>query len=352
MKTIHIVTTKIGTGKGGISTALLGFYEQLSSNTDININLITSHDSSNKFRLFFLALLNLLSNCKKGDVVWLHCGPYVSIIRKVCLAIVGKIMGGEIYFHMHSPQFSVYLENKSFRFFFKFLSKFLSGVIVLTPWWKDLLGRKVSKLNCPILVVPNPLDTVMVSSASEQKSSRNLENCKIKILSMARVTDLKGFDLVIDTMSHLPSNYELTIAGDGPFLQDLKERSVRKNLQSRVTFLGWVNYNDKAALLKSHDIFCLPSKYDSFGMGFIEAMASGLPVVAYNIDAIPDVVPHKIAGYLIKNYSIDELQEAIIEISENLDDYGVAAKSYVLNKYHPVKVCKNLLSQFSPSSID
>jgi glycosyltransferase involved in cell wall biosynthesis len=132
---------------------------------------------------------------------------------------------------------------------------------------------------------------------------------------MTRVVKGKGVDLLIESVPLLPEYVRVVIAGDGAQLLFLKERVSELNIKHRVDFRGWVDGPTKESLFGEADIFCLPSSYDSFGMGFIEAMAHGLPVVALDWGPIKDVVPHGKCGLLVKRPEPVLLAEAICRLA-------------------------------------
>ena len=82
-----VFSTDVGIGKGGISTALVSVKEQLLKKN--NVTFFASHSQSKKF-LWLRSLLFTINNVKKGDVVWLHCGLWLSIFRKIYNCPAGK----------------------------------------------------------------------------------------------------------------------------------------------------------------------------------------------------------------------------------------------------------------------
>ncbi|HET8817579.1 MAG TPA: glycosyltransferase family 4 protein, partial [Pseudidiomarina sp.] len=112
----------------------------------------------------------------------------------------------------------------------------------------------------------------------------------------------------------------------------------------RVTFVGWVDYDDKITLLRQCDVFCLPSRYDSFGMGFIEAMAAGLPVVAYDLPAIRSVVQHERTGYLLSTLTAEHVATALQQAYEHKLRLGSHGKEHVRQEFTAEQAVLRLLT--------
>jgi glycosyltransferase involved in cell wall biosynthesis len=336
---IYSVSTKLEDGKGGISTALVGFRQSnaLSGN---NVRYLCSHDDAQAFLPFWRTLFTLLFRVKPGDVVWFHCAQWLSMLRKYVLALVVKAKGGKVVFHFHSPRTKDYLLNPRWRWLPKLLAALADGMVVLTPWWQKLFSEHLPAHTDKVFVCPNPLDSQLLQQAEQPHQSAD----DGKLFCMARLVEEKGVQDAIRCLSALPESFTLTIAGDGPYRPMLESIVTELGLQQRVTFVGWLSHQQKVAQLLSHNVFILPSRYDSFGMSFIEAMACGVPVVALARDAIPDVVPHKIAGWLSESAEPEALAEGVGYCSDHCVSLGKRAKDYVHQQYNPNKLASALQS--------
>jgi glycosyltransferase involved in cell wall biosynthesis len=328
---IYIVSTEIQQGRGGISTALVG-YREAESLKEQAITFVSSHCGKQKLSIFIKAWVQLSLHANKNDVVWLHCGNWFSILRKCVLSFIPKLRSAKVVFHFHAQAMDGYLEHWLMRFFIKFLCFYANGIVLLTPWWQKRFIDVFPEYKNKFSVVPNPLDESLTYAARE-KNDHNIETKNIKLLAMSRLVPGKGFEAAIRTLTQLPSNYSLSIAGDGPLMSELKELSKSLGLMNRITFLGWVDYKQKIEVLKQHHIFLLPSKYDSFGMGFIEAMAFGLPVVALRFQATPDVVIHNETGVLCDNDHAIELANAVVICVSRYSEMSPACKNHVLTLF-------------------
>jgi glycosyltransferase involved in cell wall biosynthesis len=106
-------------------------------------------------------------------------------------------------------------------------------------------------------------------------------------LYLGRLDPRKGIKLLIRRLSEVtrqfPMNqYSLTIAGRGCYEEGLRKYARKQGVDTRVSFIGWVDKTDHADLFKSHDVLLVPSFYEPYGNVVTEALELGLPVVSSN----------------------------------------------------------------------
>ena len=96
-------------------------------------------------------------------------------------------------------------------------------------------------------------------------------------------------------------------------------------------------------MLSQTDVFFLPSKLDSFGMGYLEAMSSGIPVVGLNFQAVPYVVGHDIAGVLCDDDDPETLAAAVVLAYEQKERLGQGGKVTVKQQFDPERLSNKLI---------
>ena len=104
----------------------------------------------------------------------------------------------------------------------------------------------------------------------------------------------------------------LVLVGDGPDLGRAMELARSSGINDRIELSGVVD--NVAPYLQSADLLLLPSDSESFGLVALEAMASGVPVVASKVGGLPEVVPDKKAGFLIQAGNIEEMSLRSIQL--------------------------------------
>ena len=155
----------------------------------------------------------------------------------------------------------------------------------LADWGRDMGAREV-------IVIPNGVDT---EKFKVQSSKLKVDDNTI-LITTSRLIEKNAVGDIIESLKYLPENVSLKILGIGPLESALKLQTVNCKLQTRVQFLGHVDYSEIPSYLHNADIFIRPSLSEGFGNSFIEAMASGLPVIATPVGGIPDFLRHEVTG--------------------------------------------------------
>ena len=172
---------------------------------------------------------------------------------------------------------------------------------------------------------------------------------KFTILSVCRFYPRKRLDVLLRAGARLRDSIpelEIRIVGNGPEDRRLKAICRELNLSSIVHWLGDLPVNRLAEEYNRADIFCLPSVQEGFGIVFLEAMASGKPIVAARSAAVPEVVR---SGILAEPDNVDALAEAITGLYRNPDRrhaLGSAGRVDV-EQFEMNRVAKIFLSQLA-----
>lgn len=141
---------------------------------------------------------------------------------------------------------------------------------------------------------------------------RRIPDAVVRCLAVARLVERNGLDDLIDAMALLErGRYQLEIVGSGPHEGALRERVRRLGLESHVGFTGWLDHAEVARRHRAADIFTLAPRVESFGNAFVEALASGLPIIGSTAGGIPELVEHGRHGLLATPRRPNELAHAI-----------------------------------------
>jgi glycosyltransferase involved in cell wall biosynthesis len=166
-----------------------------------------------------------------------------------------------------------------------------------------------------VVVIPNGVDLKMFIG----KNDRILLDGEPSILYIGHFSRLKGVDILIHAIANLKSefpNVKLHLVGRGndrAFALQAKKLDIEKH----VIFHSWAQQSMVASYYKSADICVFPSRLEGFGIVILEAMASGIPVIASNIPTFRELISNGIDGCLFKSEDADALSREVIALYRN-----------------------------------
>lgn len=201
----------------------------------------------------------------------------------------------------------------------------------------------------PVEVVPNGVDIAHFGSGipeallNETKDALGKKMGDVFLVTTSRLVRKNAVDDVIRALPSLPTNVQFVICGAGSERRTLEKQAARLRVSDRVHFLGKVMYTDIPRYLKACDIFIRPSRSEGMGNSFVEAMATGLPVIATQEGGIADFLfdekrnrDKPITGWAVDKDSPKEIAEAVQEIMsrpEKVRAVVATAKQMVIEKY-------------------
>ncbi|NTW01233.1 MAG: glycosyltransferase family 4 protein [Oscillochloris sp.] len=207
-------------------------------------------------------------------------------------------------------------------------------VLTTSNYCRQKIAEHYGLPDWKVRIIPEGIDlahwrTRLSSSGSSTRDDHS-------ILCVARQYSRKHIADLLHAFAALRLRFPkacLTIIGDGPEHQALKNLAATLGLGPEIRLLGPIpNDNDVLDWYRRSTIFCLPSVQEGFGIVFLEAMAAGLPIVATNAAAIPEVVPDRKAGILVPPGDVPALTEALAELLARPDlraAYGAFGQHYV-----------------------
>jgi len=204
----------------------------------------------------------------------------------------------------------------------------------------EMVKRQVSEIN------PNKNIRVI-------KPGLDFEKFKISELKeknaiyVGRLSEEKNVIGLLRAFKKIKSG-KLIVVGGGPEEEMLKRFAKDNGLDQKIKFVGW--RDDPENFLKKASVFILPSIYESFGHVFLEAMASGLPIIAFKpndktiITAADEIVKDGKTGFLVENEKgMGEKIEELLEDEKLRKKIGREARNEV-EKYSWKKTAKEILN--------
>jgi len=162
-----------------------------------------------------------------------------------------------------------------------------------------------------VRIIPNGLDISRYRPASNRGPVRRL-------IMVGNLRPEKGHDTLLEALPAILAaepNVALQIVGDGALRESLTDSIRRRGLSRHVTMLG--EREDVPELLSASDVFVFPSKSEAFPNAVLEAMASGLPVVASRVGGIPELIESGHTGVLVEPGNGRQLADATLQLIRN-----------------------------------
>ena len=225
----------------------------------------------------------------------------------------------EDYIQNYAPILREKISKKIGRDIVKFYLKTANHILAPTPQTAQTV-RKYG-IDTPVELLPTGIpdsmfkvDTGAVEKMREEVFSRfpQLKDRKI-LLFAGRVAKEKNLPFLLPVLKRVNQLLEtsasasdgaskgaaLLVAGDGNFMQELKDLVEQQQLAQDVFYLGYVERDDLASLYHLVDVFTFPSKTETQGLVTVEAMAAGLPVVAIGEMGTMDVMQGDNGGFMV-----------------------------------------------------
>jgi L-malate glycosyltransferase len=168
---------------------------------------------------------------------------------------------------------------------------------------------------------------------------------------VGRLSADKGISFLLRALANLPTSsaqpVHAVIVGDGEYRSALEAEARTLGLSEQVHFLG--NRRDTPLLYAAFDIFVLPSLREGFPMVLLEAMASGLPVIATRVGDVDRIVEHEVSGLVIEPADSAALQRALqtlILMPERAKHMGAASRERVERNFTSAKMAHEYFSMY------
>ncbi|WP_434926540.1 glycosyltransferase family 4 protein [Shewanella sp. HL-SH2] len=329
------------TSNGGIASVVKTFYKE-SKNHCVEYKLLKTtgykHGSKlNNLIVFIKAIVIFLCSVKSIDAVHLQGSSHGSFYRKSIFLILCKILGKPVIWNFHASRFEEFFLTKLGlrKELVRFLLNKADFVIVLSAKLKAELSNYYTLDN--VIVLRNPVDPV---SYSRDKLIRS--TAYLKVIFLGFFIKNKGILDLIEAAKVLANdNIEFSFAGAGELQHVIDEAS--NNTRLNVINLGWLDSEDKYKAISDSDVLILPSYREGMPIVILEAMSIGVPVIATNIAAIPELIDDNKNGLLYEPGDLDGLVNCICRMKDaDLRQKFSNLSSKKVENYYPDAVFKDL----------
>jgi phosphatidyl-myo-inositol dimannoside synthase len=329
---ILVLTTDAFGGHGGIAkfnrdllTALCAYPDCMEvvaiprimqkSNESLPSRLTCVTDGLSGKRKYIVASLKYIISKSKYDLV------VCAHINLIPLAFfVKKIVRAPLLLFMHGIDVWQPTKSTLANYVVRYIDDFVS-VSNLTKQrflrWAQLRKKKG-------FILPNAIDFDRFTPG--KKSTALLDRYGLRgktvLMTLGRLAAderAKGFDEILELLPRLikeKPNIAYLIAGDGTDRSRLEDKVKRLGLTEHVVFAGLIDEEEKIFHYRLADAYIMPSRFEGFGIVFLEAMACGIPVVASKVDGSREAVRDGKLGILIDPDNPEEIKAGIFEALE------------------------------------
>ncbi|WPU98351.1 glycosyltransferase family 4 protein [Mucilaginibacter sp. cycad4] len=177
----------------------------------------------------------------------------------------------------------------------------------------------------------------------------------IKVLYTGRLEYRKGTDVLLEAiplvLQQKPDILFELIGNDtsNDYQNRFKTDNPEEVLQ-RVIFSGKVDHETLCRAYQACDIFVAPSRYESFGLIFIEAMSYGKPVISCNVGGVPEIITDNYNGFFAETGDVQSLADKILRLADNGDlrkQMGLNARKTIEEKFNSDQLADNSLTYYN-----
>ena len=226
-------------------------------------------------------------------------------------------------------------------------------VVTVSEYVKQYLIEK-GIASDKVTAIPTGIDTDKFNPEKVNDSLRQelgLQKDVPVIGTIAILRKKKGHRIILDAMplvlKEIP-DAAFVFAGDGPQRDNILTKIKASGLSEKVFMLGL--RKDIPEILKSIDVFALPTLQEALGTSFIEAMAMGKPVIGADVGGVGEVIKNGVNGYLVEPDNPHALAEAIIKILKDKETarlMGMEGRKIVEKDYTVEKMCERMYALYS-----
>jgi glycosyltransferase involved in cell wall biosynthesis len=218
---------------------------------------------------------------------------------------------------------------------------------VVTPtetFKKELISWGVK---APVYAVSNG---IYIDQFLQKEKADDLQKLRLKfnlpnrptILYLGRVDKDKSIDVLVKAMPIVlqACDAHFIVAGKGGEVANIQAAAARSGISQNLTMIGFIDHNspDFARLYKNASLFAIPSTIETQSLVTLEAMSSGLPIVAADANALPEIVHNGKNGYLFRPGDDKELAKKIIRLIKNKElakKFGQESRKIALHHAMP-----------------
>ncbi len=224
---------------------------------------------------------------------------------------------------LHGTDITLVGQEESFKSITRFSIEQSDGITAVSQYLRDQT-LKTFKVNKPIEVIPNFVDTEVFKRKEGLAAFRSQLSSKDEkvIMHISNMRPLKRLQDVVGVFARVADkvNALLVLVGDGPERAGAHQLAEKLGVIDRCIFLG--AQESIECLINCADVVLQPSASESFGLSILEALSTGVPVVATRCGGPEEVVLHGECGFLSEVGDVEEMAENCLRLLTDDELYG------------------------------
>ena len=243
---------------------------------------------------------------------------------------------------VHCSDIKVLTDKKYSLYFKKELKKaylLADKISARSPILKDKIEKIIPQTKEKTFVAFSGIEEELINSRT-----KNIDKNNLKLITVSSLIKRKNIDTIIKAVSEI-QNISLKIIGEGKEEKKLKKLALK--YKNKIEFLGKQKREDVINKLDNSDVFVLLSDNETFGLSYLEAMATGNIVIAKKNDGIDGIIKDNFNGFLIEN-NAEDLKKCLEKITDSKEEEIKVIKENALStikEYTSKKASENYINQ-------
>ncbi len=268
------------------------------------------------YGLSVLPVLRTLRRQDELDIVHAHC----AYPDGVGVALAARVLRIPFVVTAHGSDVNVYSTRTGIRAQMKWMLRRAGAVIAVSDGLKRKLDALLPPRSAAIRRIPCAAADSRTFMARDRDAARRSLGVDVAgriALFVGQLVPIKGLDVLLSAWAELLKSGRLTTAdrlcliGEGPLRSTLEQRAAEPGFAGTVQLLGGVSPSRVATWFNAANVACLSSRNEGTPNVIIEALASGVPVVATAVGGIPDMIVAGVNGELAQPNDVSSFAEAL-----------------------------------------
>ena len=325
-------------------------YKKMKSLADRVIVLKMAHQINPSSDIKVEKALRRIIKQLKPDIVYAHSSKAGALARIADLGLKNKVI-----YNPHGWAFNMQQSAKKkeiYKWVEKISAHFCDKIVCISDAEKEsALREKICKPS-KLQVIYNGIDLEEIKNTiSKKRAELNIPEDAFVVGMVGRLSKQKAPDVFVKAAKlikdKIPNAYFLMV-GDGELRDQVEEMIHKFNLDSSFLITGWVD--NPTAYMKVMNVGCLLSRWEGFGLVLPEYMACGVPIVATDVDAIPNIIKNGKNGILVDKDDYILTSNVIIKLFNDEQfryDLIKLEKAVVKQKYSVKRVIKENIIMYN-----